>query len=548
MNSESTTPSNAPFLALWNHFKDELLASDAESFEDLKRERVINFFGIPWAIEKSTLGDKKSAPNAAINSYSNALLTLLLSNQFIEIKGSVFKRFEKENLFQLSCSDIVERFQLALFLTVITARNLIELSGSPISPFSILPTSFIPLFPAMTTVETLLTPVIIVFASELIVDWLKHAFITKFNQIRPSIYDRYIDILSRDLVVGNEQKSENQKKFTDPSLLVSRRIGFAALPLACLTIRVSSQTMTMISDSIQEMDSEERSNLPFTIVFTQPSGVWIFCGFAAFVILTFIKLLVGINILGFANRRYASMERREAEELARAEELDAKVAKEKENQLSNEILDDPRDNVLDQEMEFLIGITGKDFVLTAADTSAARSITVMKSTEDKSCDLNKHNIMLYSGESGDTVNFAEYIQRNVRLYGIRNGIELTPKAAATFTRKELATSLRSRHPYTVFLLIAGYDITTSKPHLYWIDYLGSSIEVPFAAHGYGAYYCMSILDRYHHPDLTLDEAKVLIKKCIDELKSRFVFNLLDFKIKVTDQDGIREIDLKDMKD
>ncbi|CAG8634488.1 3580_t:CDS:2, partial [Cetraspora pellucida] len=176
-----------------------------------------------------------------------------------------------------------------------------------------------------------------------------------------------------------------------------------------------------------------------------------------------------------------------------------------------------------QEMEFLIGITGKDFVLTAADTSAARSITVMKSTEDKSRDLNKHNIMLYSGESGDTVTFAEYIQRNVRLYGIRNGIELTPKAAATFTRKELATSLRSR------------------PHLYWIDYLGSSTEVPFAAHGYGAYYCMSILDRYHHPDITLDEAKVLVKKCIDELKSRFVINLLDFKIKVTDQDGIREI-------
>ena len=42
--------------------------------------------------------------NVAINSYNNALLTLLLSNQFVEIKGSVFKKFEKENLFQLSCS------------------------------------------------------------------------------------------------------------------------------------------------------------------------------------------------------------------------------------------------------------------------------------------------------------------------------------------------------------------------------------------------------------------------------------------------------------
>lgn len=42
--------------------------------------------------------------NVAINSYDNALLTLLLSNQFVEIKGAVFKKFEKENLFQMSCA------------------------------------------------------------------------------------------------------------------------------------------------------------------------------------------------------------------------------------------------------------------------------------------------------------------------------------------------------------------------------------------------------------------------------------------------------------
>lgn len=42
--------------------------------------------------------------NVAINSYSNAILTLLMSNQFVEIKGSVFKKFEKENLFQLTCA------------------------------------------------------------------------------------------------------------------------------------------------------------------------------------------------------------------------------------------------------------------------------------------------------------------------------------------------------------------------------------------------------------------------------------------------------------
>lgn len=44
--------------------------------------------------------------NVAVNSYDNALYTLLVSNQFVEIKGSVFKKFEKDNLFQITCAGI----------------------------------------------------------------------------------------------------------------------------------------------------------------------------------------------------------------------------------------------------------------------------------------------------------------------------------------------------------------------------------------------------------------------------------------------------------
>lgn len=95
-------------------------------------------------------------------------------------------------------------------------------------------------------------------------------------------------------------------------------------------------------------------------------------------------------------------------------------------------------------MECLFGITGNGFTLLAADTISARSIVVMKGTENKSRELNAHTVLLYTGEPGDTVNFAEYIQRNIKLYGIRNGIELSPKATATFTRRQLADSLRSR--------------------------------------------------------------------------------------------------------
>ncbi|KAG0288749.1 hypothetical protein BGZ98_004149, partial [Dissophora globulifera] len=191
--------------------------------------------------------------NVAVNSYSNALLTLLISNQFVEIKGSVFKKFEKENLFQLSCSDIVERFQLSVFVVIITVRNLVELSASPPSPFSVYPQSFVPLFSSMTAVARLLMPCLLVLGCETLVDWLKHAFITKFNQIRPSVYGRFVDILSRDLVIGSPARlggrNDQQRMFVDQSPMVSRRIGLAALPLACLAICVTIQTLQMVQSN-----------------------------------------------------------------------------------------------------------------------------------------------------------------------------------------------------------------------------------------------------------------------------------------------------------
>lgn len=85
------------------------------------------------------------------------------------------------------------------------------------------------------------------------------------------------------------------------------------------------------------------------------------------------------------------------------------------------------------------------------------------------------------------VQFAEYIQANVQLYSMRNGMELSPSATANFVRGELARALRSKRPYTVNLLLGGYDNIADKPTLYWIDYLASLAPVPYAAHGYAQY-------------------------------------------------------------
>lgn len=64
--------------------------------------------------------------------------------------------------------------------------------------------------------------------------------------------------------------------------------------------------------------------------------------------------------------------------------------------------------------------------------------------EDKMFKLSDRLLMGITGESGDTTHFAEYIEKNIQLYKMRNGYELSPPAAANFTRRNLADSLRSQ--------------------------------------------------------------------------------------------------------
>ncbi|KDQ49267.1 hypothetical protein JAAARDRAFT_63787 [Jaapia argillacea MUCL 33604] len=194
-------------------------------------------------------------------------------------------------------------------------------------------------------------------------------------------------------------------------------------------------------------------------------------------------------------------------------------------------------------MDVSFALTGKGYVLVAADTTAARSIVKMKGDEDKIKSLGPHLLMAYSGEPGDTVNFAEYIERNIRLYQIRNLYPLRPPSAASWIRRSLADSLRSRSPYSVNLLLGGYDTSTYTPHLYWIDYLGTMATVPFAAHGYGSYFALSLLDRYHDPEAPLEEGLATLKRCIDEVSKRLVVAPGKYKVKVVDKDGIREVEL-----
>ncbi len=95
-------------------------------------------------------------------------------------------------------------------------------------------------------------------------------------------------------------------------------------------------------------------------------------------------------------------------------------------------------------MECTLAMTFKDFALVASDATSAHSILVVKDDYDKTFKLSDRLLMSVTGESGDTTQFAEFIAKNVQLYKMRHGYELSPRSAVAFTRRNLADYLRSR--------------------------------------------------------------------------------------------------------
>ncbi|ODM96279.1 Protein TAPT1 [Orchesella cincta] len=159
--------------------------------------------------------------SVAINANNRALLTVMMSNNFVELKGAVFKKFDKMNLFQVTCSDIRERFHLFVLLLIVCLQTLREYSWEESRFWVLLPDC------------------LMVLLAEIGVDWIKHAFITRFNELPLTVYENYTRSLAYDMAESVKRKS-TYGGFGDYSDVVGRRLGFVPLPLAIVLIRVIS--------------------------------------------------------------------------------------------------------------------------------------------------------------------------------------------------------------------------------------------------------------------------------------------------------------------
>eukprot|EP00127_Corallochytrium_limacisporum_P002371 Clim_evm12s119 gene=Clim_evmTU12s119 len=157
--------------------------------------------------------------NVALNSHNNSLMTLMISNQFVELKSHVFKSFKEENIKKMLNHDVLERHNLLVFFVLITLRNLSEM-GWDYDYF-----------------KDLLAALVGILVSEIVVDTVKHSFISRFNNVPLKVYETRMHEVALEVSFQQLMPPEHHREYTDLYDLTLQQLGFVPIPLVCVVIR-----------------------------------------------------------------------------------------------------------------------------------------------------------------------------------------------------------------------------------------------------------------------------------------------------------------------
>lgn len=142
----------------------------------------------------------------------HTLLALTIAANFVELKGTIFKRFDGAKLRGLACQDVVERFHLGLALAFVLVEAAAAAgggsgSGSGAASASAPPggdsPAASPSSPFASIAPLLLRRCAQVAGAEVAIDLIKHAVVCKFNDVRPGMYREFFKDVCEAVVEGS---------------------------------------------------------------------------------------------------------------------------------------------------------------------------------------------------------------------------------------------------------------------------------------------------------------------------------------------------------
>ncbi|KAJ6254438.1 hypothetical protein M0813_12396 [Anaeramoeba flamelloides] len=183
-------------------FLDSLSASCQSNFSFTNLQTFVLYYlaGLIYSLVHASLYLMNLVTlHICVHSQGWTLVPFFLSTQTSQIKSIVFKRFGKQNVFQIVCADLVARMQLIIFFFIIVMRDFFT------NQFHLNHRSIRALF-AIILIET---------AGR----WIKQYFLLRFNQHKRICYNFFAYILANDFL---SNYCNFKKKNTKPKASLSQ--------------------------------------------------------------------------------------------------------------------------------------------------------------------------------------------------------------------------------------------------------------------------------------------------------------------------------------
>lgn len=179
----------------------------------------------------------------AFTSDDSGMFLLMVTNNFSEVKSTVFKKQNPATLWAVASADIVERFQFLMdgvFVYLQTSRS-----------------------PTLKVQETTSASrwLALMVCIEILVDFSKHAFLVKFNNLKANLFNQFHSLLLMDYLYARHPKiigviapkvtirnpTPSQAYYSFPAVS-TKRLGLSTLPFL-IFVQSSIPFRLMLSES-----------------------------------------------------------------------------------------------------------------------------------------------------------------------------------------------------------------------------------------------------------------------------------------------------------